>query len=94
MHTRIVVPGFDALSRRKEKQDVARSERPLLSCFSFWLSYLPIFPRLPLLTLPIVLIQCPRPLVGFGLGSIRVEDVVQDVVRSHWVSSRSQPLCM
>ena len=39
---------------------------------------LALFPHLPLLTLPIVLIQCPCPLVGFGLGSIRVEDVVQD----------------
>lgn len=48
------------------------------SCFLFWPSYLALFPHLPLLTLPIVLIQCPCPLVGFGLGSIRVEDVVQD----------------
>ena len=35
----------------------------LYFCFSFRLSYHPLFPHLPLLTLPIVLVLCPRSFV-------------------------------
>jgi hypothetical protein len=60
----LVVTLFAVLSKGSRRWGVLTRWYLHFSCFSFQLSYLPLFPHLPLLTLPIVLVRCPRPLVG------------------------------
>jgi hypothetical protein len=60
----LIVALLTVLSKGSMRWEVLTWWYLRFSCFSFQLSYLPLFPRLPLLTLPIVLVRCPRPLVG------------------------------